>query len=216
MSTIGKTPNIGLTQYENVKYPLFLGDYTKDMELIDSLVQSINTDIDDIQRIIDTVSTQNIDNLTARLGALEVKVDNNTNVINSLISSLNGLQGEVDKNKNRITNIIAELEIVKNDIADLKSCCEDVRATLAQHGSAISENTNAINDINENIDRMKLDIIGNAQDIQTVASQLSNIIASKQDKLIAGTGVSIVDNVISTTGGGGVIGTYSDGNLILG
>lgn len=75
MSTIQKTQNYDLTKYVGVKLPLFLGDHSHDMEIIDRLIKAINDDISDIQRVIDTVSTQNIDDLIARMMALEVKVD---------------------------------------------------------------------------------------------------------------------------------------------
>lgn len=217
MSTIQKTQNYDLTKYVGVKLPLFLGDHSRDMEIIDSLIKAINDDINDIQRVIDTVSTQNIDDLIARMLALEVKVDNNANLIQSLLTSLAGLTSEVGKNTNRIAALTSELETAKEDIATLKQCCDNVLSVLNEHGASITQNTNAIENINNEINRIKQDVIGNAQDIRTLATQLATSLDNKQDKLIAGTGITIVDNVISSTGGSGnVIGTYNDGNLTLG
>ena len=217
MSTIQKTQNYDLTKYVGIKYPLFLNDHSRDMEIIDSLIKAINDNISDIQRVIDTVSTQNIDDLIARIMALEVKVDNNANLIQSLLTSLTGLTSEVGKNTNRIAALTSELEAAKEDIATLKQCCDNVLSVLNEHGASITQNTTAIENINNEINRIKQDVIGNAQDIQTLATQLATSLDNKQDKLIAGSGISIVDNVISSTGGSGnVIGTYNDGNLTLG
>ena len=217
MSTIQKTQNYDLTKYVGIKYPLFLNDHSHDMEIIDALIKGINDNIVDIQRVIDTVSTQNIDDLIARIMALEVKVDNNANLIQSLLTSLAGLTSEVGKNTNRIAALTSELETAKEDIATLKQCCDNVLSVLNEHGASITQNTNAIENINNEINRIKQDVIGNAQDIRTLATQLATSLDNKQDKLIAGTGISIVDNVISSTGGSGnVIGTYNDGNLTLG
>lgn len=217
MSTIQKTQNYDLTKYVGVKLPLFLGDHSHDMEIIDALIKGISDDISDIQRVIDTVSTQNIDDLIARILALEVKVDNNANLIQSLLTSLAGLTSEVGKNTNRIAALTTELETAKEDIATLKQCCDNVLSVLNEHGASITQNTNAIENINSEISRIKQDVIGNAQDIRTLATQLATSLDNKQDKLIAGSGISIVDNVISATGGSGnVIGTYNDGNLTLG
>lgn len=217
MSTIKRTPNLGLTTYVGIDNPLFLGDHSHDMEIIDSLIKAINDNISDIQRVIDTVSTQNIDDLIARMMALEVKVDNNANLIQSLLTSLAGLTSEVGKNTNRIVALTAELNTAKEDISNLKQCCDNVLSVLNEHGASITQNTNAIENINNEISRIKQDVIGNAQDIQTLATQLATSLDNKQDKLIAGSGISIVDNVISSSGGSGnVIGTYNDGNLTLG
>lgn len=217
MSTIEKTNNYDLTKYVGIKYPLFLNDHSHDMEIIDALIKGISDDIDDIQRVIDTVSTQNIDDLIARMMALEVKVDNNANLIQSLLTSLAGLTSEVGKNTNRIAALTSELTTTKEDIATLKQCCDNVLSVLTEHGASITQNTNAIENINNEINRIKQDVIGNAQDIRTLATQLATSLDNKQDKLIAGTGISIVDNVISSTGGSGnVVGTYNDGNLTLG
>lgn len=216
MSTIEKTANYNLITYKGIKYPLFLGDMNENMLIVDALLKSVNDSISDIQAVINTVSTQNIEDLMARLMALEVKVDNNANVINGLLDSLSGLTAEVGKTNNRVSAIISELETAKSDIEYLKQCCDNVVSTLTNHGEAITQNTTAITNINNEIARMKENIIGNTQDIQTVATQIGALIESKQDKLIPGTGISIVDNVISASGGSGVVGTYSDGNLTLG
>ena len=209
MSKIERTENVGLTQYVGITYPLFLNDYSSDMLLIDSLIKGINQDITEINRVISTVSTQNIDDLIARLGALEVKVDNNANLINNLLESLSGLTVEVGKNTNRITALTTQLQTVKDDIEYLKQCCDNVLSVLNEHGERITTNETAITNINAEIVRIKADVIGNAQDIQTLATQIALIIESKQDKLMAGTGISIDGNVISATGGGGVIGVYT-------
>lgn len=219
MSTVEKTPNYNLTKYVGIKYPLFLGDYSDDMEVIDTLIKGINDDIEDINRVIDTVSTQNIDDLLARIMALEVKVDNNANIIQSLLSSLQGLTSEVEKNRNKITTLTRTLETALGDITALKQRCDNMLTVLNTHGAAITQNSNAITNVNNEISRIKQDVIGNAQDIQTLATQLSSVLDSKQDKLTAGVGITIRDNVISATGGGGgggVVADYSDGNLTLG
>lgn len=217
MSTINKTSNFGLTTYVGIKNPLFLNDHSHDMEIIDSLIKAINDNISDIQRVIDTVSTQNIDDLIARIMAIEIKVDNNAKAISSLIETYSGLSNEINKNKNRISVIDEQLQSAQNDILYLKSCCDNVLSTLNRHDERITSNENAINNINNEISRIKENVLGNTTDIQTLATQIATILETKQDKLIAGTGIRIVGNVISATGGGGgVIGTYDNGNLILG
>lgn len=185
--------------YNNVEYPLFLGDYSNNMRVIDGLLKSVNDSIADIQRVIDTVSTQNIDNLTARLSALEIKADNNARAIASITSSIAGLDSKINKNIDDITSINRTLATVQSDIEELKRRCDNTDTTLSNHGLRISTNENAIVGINEEIPRIKEDVLGNARDIETLATQISTIGESKQDTLIAGTGISIVDNVISTT-----------------
>lgn len=199
MSTIQKTDNYNLTLYNNVEYPLFLGDYSNDMRIIDRLFKSINDSIADIQRVIDTVSTQNIDNLTARLGALEVKVDNNASAIESITRSIAGLDSKINKNIADIATINGTLATVQSDIEELKRRCDSTDTTLSLHNGRISANERAITSINEEIPRIKADVLGNARDIETLATQIASIGESKQDTLIAGTGISIANNVISTT-----------------
>ena len=199
MSTVQKTDNYNLTMYNNVEYPLFLGDYSNNMRIIDGLLKSVNDSIADIQRVIDTVSTQNIDNLTARLGALEIKADNNARTIASITSSIAGLDSKINRNIEDITSINGTLATVRSDIEELKRRCDNTDTTLSLHDGRIRTNENAIVAINEEIPRIKEDVLGNARDIETLATQIATIGDSKQDKLIAGTGISIVDNVISTT-----------------
>ena len=199
MSTIQKTDNYNLTMYNNVEYPLFMGDYSNNMRIIDGLLKSVNDNIADIQRVIDTVSTQNIDNLTARLSALEIKADNNARAIASLTSSIAGLDTKINKNIDDIASINRTLTTVQSDIEELKHRCDNTDTTLSLHDGRIRANEDAIVGINEEIPRIKEDVLGNARDIETLATQIASIGESKQDTLIAGTGISIVNNVISTT-----------------
>ena len=218
MSTIEKTPNCNLTKYIGVTYPLFLGDMSDNMEVIDGLIKGINDDIEDINRVIETVDTRNIDDLVARLGALEVKVDTNANIIQSLINSVNGLGALVDNNTNKITNIVEQLTTINDEIAQLKNRCDNIITVLAEHGDRISANENSIENITNQINRIREDVIGNAQDIATLATQLQTAMENKQDKLYAGAGIKIENNVISADTSGNVIGSYdsSTENLTLG
>ena len=218
MSTISKTSYYELTKYEGVDKPKFLGDISNDHQKIDNALHSINQRMQAVEEVIDTVSTQNIDDMLARLGALEVKVDANANSIRGLSDSINGLSTRVTNNTNNIASLGATLTDAQRDIENLKQCCDEVRTVLVQYGDRISGNETAIANINNQLTRMNEDIIGNAQDITTVATQINTLIESKQDKLIEGTGIKIEDNVISVDGAGNVVGTYdsSTENLTLG
>ena len=218
MSTISKTNHYDLTKYEGVDKPKFLGDISDDNQKIDEALHSINQRMQAVEEVIDTVSTQNIDDMLARLGSLEVKVDANANSIRGLADSINGLSTRVTNNTNNIASLGATLTDAQHDIENLKQCCDEVRTVLTQYGDRISGNETAITNINNQLTRMNEDIIGNAQDIATVATQINTLIESKQDKLIAGTGIKIEDNTISVDGAGNVVGTYNSSteNLTLG
>lgn len=216
MSTISKTSYYDLTKYEGVDKPKFLNDMSDNNDRIDSALHGLNSRLTDVERVIDTVSTQNIDDMLARLGALEVKVDANANSIRGLTDSINGLSTLVANNTSNIATINNELVTVKGDIDTLKRCCDEVRTVLVEHGTRLASNETAIANINAQLFRLYEDIISNAQDIQTLATQINNLIESKQDKLIAGRGIRLENNVISADGGN-VIGTYdgSTENLSL-
>ena len=218
MATVEKTQNYNLIKYGGITYPIFLADNNTNMDILDSLIKAIKDDIIDIQRVIDTVDTRNIDDLIARLSALEVKVDNNANLISGLIESLNGLGLIVDNNRTQIASILSQLTTINSDIADLKHRCDNMLSVLNEHGEKLLTIDTAIETINSNLARLREDVIGNAQDIQTLATQIGILGANKQDKLIAGTGITIDTNVISATGTGAVIGTYdsTNENLTLG
>ena len=218
MSTISKTNYYELTKYENVDKPKFLNDISDDNQKIDNALQGINERMNAVESVIETVSTQNIDDMLARLGAVETKVDANANSIRGLTDSINGLSTRVTNNTNNIALLGTSLKTAQDDIDNLKQCCDEVRTVLVEYGSRISGNETAIQNINNVLTRMNEDIIGNAQDIATVATQINTLIESKQDKLIEGTGIKIEDNVISVDGAGNVVGTYNSTteNLTLG
>lgn len=218
MSTISKTSYLELTKYENVDKPKFLSDISANMDTIDGAMSSANDRLEEVERVISTVSTANIDDLVARLSAIEVKVDNNANQIIGLSNSINGLSTQTANNTANIGVLRGMIDSANDEIADLKQCCDNVRTVLVNYGDRITSNEQAIVNILAQMDRMNADIIGNAQDIQTVATQIATIVESKQDKLIAGTGIKIEDNTISVDGAGNVVGSYdsSTNNLTLG
>lgn len=208
MSTISKTSFLELTKYENVDKPKFLSDISANMDVIDNAMSSTNGRLEDVERVIDTVSTANIDDLIARLSAIEVKVDTNANQIQSLNNSINGLSTQTTNNTTNIAYLRTLIDTANDDISELKQCCDNVRTVLVGYGDRIAGNETAIANILTQLNRMNEGIIGNAQDIQTVATQISTIADSKQDTLIPGLGIKIEDNVISVDGAGNVIGSY--------
>ena len=209
MSKIITTINYLLHKYGGIKYPLFLNDFNDNMDIIDEVMKGIDDRLVDVERVIDTVSTQNIDDLMARLAALEIKVDNNASAINNLLTQQTVLSNRITANANAISTINATLIDVESDISELQSCCETVNNTLANHETRISTNTTAIDNINSEIDRIKQNVAGNSQDIITLGTQIQTLDSTKQNVLTAGSGISIVNDVISATGsGGGVIGSY--------
>ena len=192
-----------------------------DIDNLEDCCEDVNTTLtsyggrlDAIEEVIETVSTQNIRDLQDRLLAVEVKVDNNANAILALTNNYNELSGRVNENNLHILALRRDLTTAQNDIEYLKQCCDNVRTTLTEHAESIANNALAIQNIDTEIERMKANIAGNTQDIATLATQNQVLIESKQDKLIAGAGITIEGNVISAQGSG-LVGTYSNENLAL-
>ena len=128
-----------------------------------------------------------------------------TNALNisTNTSNISTLQGLVSTNTSAITTNI-------NDIATNTSAISTNTTDIATNTSAISTNTT---DIATNTSTNTSDIANtsaistNTTDIATntsaIATTNTSDIATKQDTLIAGTGIEIVGATISATGGGG-------------
>lgn len=268
MSTISKTANLGLTQYNGIDDPIIYQDYTADMLAIDAYCKALSDDIDTleidvnslkdradaleafvkidalnttaqtvseainelvasdstlsdridaladrvtvnegdisdlktwknntvdptleaydgrldaIEAVIATVSTQNIDDMIARIDALEEKVNTNAQNIDTLTENYDRLEDRVTANEQALGTISGNIATLSNRVTLLETCCTEVRATLVELRTDVNKNASDIADILIRLTRDESNIAGNAQDIILLAQQQSTQATSIND-----------------------------------
>lgn len=140
---------------------------------VDDTLVAYDGRLDAIEDVITTVSTANINDLIARMDALEQKVDANTQSIDTLNDNLIGAVNRITDLETELGNTNASLNALTGRVTTLEGCCEEVRTTLADHNSRINQNAGDISALDARLTRDETNIAGNASDITILATQNS-------------------------------------------
>lgn len=155
-----------------------VGTYTDRIIALETGMESVNNTLteydgrlDSIESVIETVSTQYVEDLRARLDAVEVKVDSNANDISSLNDRVANLTSRITFAERDIVDTNSRIDGIDTRVTTLEGCCETVNQVLTEHNGRITDNANEIIGIKARLDVDENNIAGNATDIQTLATQ---------------------------------------------
>ena len=125
-----------------------------------------------IENVIATVSTQNINDIIARVDALENKVQTNSELIHELNDNFTDMNTRLGTAETQIRVNKTDIETVTGRVVILENCCAEVRETLRAFDLRISKNTDDISDILLRFERDESNITANAQDIIILSQQV--------------------------------------------
>lgn len=184
----------GIVQFET--------DVTDRVNALDTLVQSYDTRVStlesccadvnttllnygsrlvEIERVIDTVSTANIDDLTERVNALENKVETNITNISILRNDLRELTQRVDVAENTLVEHGTQLADHENRISNIERCCDEVHGELSRIEGKVDNNKSEIDALKLRVTANEGNIAANAQDITILSGQVAVNTADIED-----------------------------------
>lgn len=230
MSKREQTENLHLYTYENARgLPTFLQDWSDNAKSIDAESVLIHGEINALDErlttaedTIQSLSPESILDYKVRLDALERKSNAQANLIEAITREQTVQNNLINKNKTDIDTLRVNIDNNTSNINQLRIDVDANRVDIATANSRIDAIEVRVDNLEHEVIDLTNDIIGLGENITDIATQLeavTNILNGKQDKLTAGAGIRIIDNVISATGsGGGVIGSYdyTTENLTLG
>ena len=135
----------------------------------------------EIERVIDTVSTANVDDLTERVNALENKVNANTSNINTVKVDVSDLKDRVSSLETKQVEDAQQIARNTGRIANLETCCQEVQTTLSELDSRITQNSGDIEALTERVAHDEGNITANAQDITILSGQVATNSADIED-----------------------------------
>ena len=141
-------------------------------ETVDPTLGDYGTRIENIESIIATVSTANIDALTERVNALEEKVEANSQHIITINGEINAINDSISAIQTLDNAQNSRLNTLENQVVTLENCCEEVRSTLADHNGRINQNASDIAALDVRVTANEGNIAANAQDITILANQV--------------------------------------------
>ena len=154
---------------------------------------NINTNTDDINGLKGRMATAE-----GQIATHETKINQHTQSINGLTTDVNGLKGrmttaegqiathetKIDQQTQSINGLTTDVNGLKTDVNGLKGRMTTAEGQIATHETKIDQQTQSINGLTTDVNGLKTDVNG--------------LKTSKQDKLTAGDGITIENNVISS------------------
>lgn len=177
----------GVTE-EVTELTTLVNSYETRVSTLESCCEDVNTTLlnygsrlVEIESVIATVSTANIDDLVERMNALENKVETNGTNINILRNDLHELDERVTSAEGTIVAHASQLANHENRIAVLESCCSEVRGELTRIEGKVDNNKSEIDALARRVSTNETNIAANAQDITIVAQQTAINTADIED-----------------------------------
>lgn len=140
-------------------------------EDVNTTLTTYGTRLDNIEAVIETVSTANIEDLIKRIDALEQKVDANTQNIDTLNTNLIDAVNDINALTSELATTNANLASLDTRVNNLENCCDEVRTALTDHNTRINKNATDISALDARMTRDETNIAGNASDITILATQ---------------------------------------------
>ena len=157
----------------------------------DSKISTLETGLGNANARIDATNTNVANNATA-ITVANGNISTNTNDISGLKDRMATAEGQIATHETKINQhtqsingLTTDVNGLKTDVNGLKGKMTTAEGQIATHETEINQHTQSINGLTTDVNGLKTDVNG--------------LKTSKQDKLTAGVGIKIVNNVISAT-----------------
>ena len=212
MSKRKQTEKLHLYKYENARsLPTFLQDMSDNCDKVEAEsirlqgeIDSLDTRLTTAEDTIESLSPESILDYKVRLDALEKKSNAQATLIQIITDGQLVQDKLINKNQADISDLRVNIDNNTSKINQLRDDVENNKIDIQNANLKITNLENRVATLEHEVVDLTNDIIGLGENITDIASQLEAIallVANKQDKLIAGTGIEIDDNnVISVKG----------------
>ena len=178
----------------------------------DSKINTLEVGLGNANARIDATNT-NVANNAADIVAANNEIATNTNDINGLKGRMATAEEQIATHDTKINQHTQSINGLSTDVNDLKSRMSTAEGQISTNETNINQHTQSINGLSTDVNGLKnrmstaegqistneTNINQHTQSINGLSTDVNGLKTSKQDKLTAGSGITIVDNVISTT-----------------
>lgn len=169
-----------------------------DIDTLETSVSTAQEDIEDLEDALDTVEAR-VDATEDDIETLETLVAANTTAITNEATRAGGVEGGLNTRlgtaESTITSHGTRIGTAENSITSLGTRLGTAEGTITSHTGTLTSHTNTLAGHTN-------DITNHGNRLQSAEQQITNLNTNKQNKLTAGENITIVNNVISATGGG--------------
>ena len=173
----------------------------------DSKIGTLETGLGNANARIDATNT-NVANNAQDIATANGNISTNTNDINGLKTRMDTTEGQIATHDTKITQNTQSINGLTTDVNGLKSRMSTAEGQISTNETNINQNTQSINGLSTDINGLKsrmstaegqistneTNINQHTQSINGLTTDVNGLKTSKQDKLIAGTGISIASD----------------------
>ena len=173
----------------------------------DSKISTLETGLGNANARIDATNT-NVANNAADIVAANGNISTNTNDINGLKGRMATAEEQIATHNTKITQNTQSINGLSTDVNGLKSRMSTAEGQISTNETNINQHTQSINGLSTDVDGLKsrmstaegqistneTNINQHTQSINGLSTDVNGLRTSKQDKLIAGTGISIASD----------------------
>ena len=176
----------------------------------DSKISTLETGLGNANARIDATNT-NVANNAQDITTANGNISTNTNDINGLKTRMDTAEGQIATHDTKITQNTQSINGLSTDVNGLKSRMSTAEGQISTNETNINQQTQSINGLSTDINGLKsrmstaegqistneTNINQQTQSINGLTTDVNGLKTSKQDKLTAGKGITIVNGVIS-------------------
>ena len=173
----------------------------------DSKIGTLETGLSNANARIDATNT-NVANNAQDIATANGNISTNTNDINGLKGRMVTAEGQIATHETKINQNTQSINGLSNDISGLNDRISTAEGQITTHETKINQNTQSINGLSTDVNGLKermttaegqistneTNINQHTQNINGLTTDINGLKTSKQDKLIAGTGISIASD----------------------
>ena len=160
----------------------------------------------DTLKALATAAKQSVDNLEPKVTQQSAKIDALEGDVAANAADITALQGTSTDHESRISSLETTSADLRTRMGTAEQDIDTLQASDAQQTSKISALEADMNNVKPRVGQLESDVgtLGtkvdqHTQSISGLSTEVNGLKTSKQDKLIAGSGITIDQNVISST-----------------
>ena len=156
----------------------------------DSKINTLEVGLGNANARIDATNT-NVANNAADIVAANGNISTNTNDINGLKGRMATAEGQIATHETKINQHTQSINGLSTDVNALEQKDQTLEGKINNNTVSINNLSSDVNNLSSNVNNLSSNVNNLSSDVNNLSSDVNNLKTGKQDKLIAGDGITI-------------------------
>ena len=156
----------------------------------DSKINTLEVGLGNANARIDATNT-NVANNAADIVAANGNISTNTNDINGLKGRMATAEGQIATHETKINQHTQSINGLSTDVNALEQKDQTLEGKINNNTVSINNLSSDVNNLSSDVNNLSSDVNNLSSDVNNLSSDVNNLKTGKQDKLIAGDGITI-------------------------